>query len=341
MIKKLIKIILIFCFFCITTLILLEVVSRYIIKQPYYSFPKGYFVSNQFYGYELAKNFKGTYAQPEFTIAIDTNSEGLRDIDHVSGKGEFKILALGDSFAFGNGVELSETYLSMLEHMLNNNPKGQKFSIIKAGVVGYSTYNEKVYLEKQGLKYHPDMVMVQFWWDDLGVDQITYLADTGFLTTGKIRSNAQLRLFLNRYFRSYALMRRVFTVISKKSLFACRITKTSESQSSLNAKFAVTLREFKEIEALCGGSNISCLFILIPPKELVYANKALQLQWQSFCDFLNNNNIQYLDTLPALSKAISRGEPVYFRIDPHLNKTGHKILAEEIYQYLFKKFSKT
>lgn len=62
------------------------------------------------------------------------------------------------------------------------------------------------------------MVIVKFWWDDLGIDHITYLAETGFLTSDKIVNNAQLWLFFNRHFRSYALLRRFFTLTSKKTI---------------------------------------------------------------------------------------------------------------------------
>ena len=320
-------------FSCFLALVVLEVVARYIIRQPYYAFPEGYFVANEFYGYGLASNFRGTYSQPEFTISVNTNSQGLRDVEHVSDNGDFRILALGDSFTFGVGVELKDLYLSRLEQMLNRN-KERGYSIIKAGVVGYSTFNEKEYLERIGLGFHPDLVMVQFWWDDLGIDRITYLADSGFLTSGRIKSNAQLRLFLNRHFRAYAFLRRVFTIISKKNLFAPKTFNEAEDQPGLEKKSAVTLKEFKEIEALCEKNRISCLFILIPPKELVYDDSVLRSQWESFRGLLSRNKIRYFDCLPVLKESALRGEVAFFKVDPHLNQNGHKIVAEGIYRYL-------
>lgn len=327
-----IKTIFLSCFICFSVIAILEFTARYIIRQPYYAFPEGYFINNEFYGYELAKNFKSKYSQPEFTIDISTNSQGLRDTEYYPDKEKFKILALGDSFTFGAGVELNDTYLSGLEQSLNDN-RG-KFLIIKAGVIGYSTFNEKIYLEKKGLSYRPDMVMVQFWWDDLGIDYITYLAETGFLTSGKIKNNAQLRIFLNKHFRSYALARRIFTLAVNKALFAHRTVTISESPDSLNDKFAITAKQFKEIESFCSNNQIPCLFILIPPKEFVY-NEATRYQWQAFCEFLDKNNLQYFDALPSLKAAVLKGEQVFFKVDPHLNKNGHKVIAEAIEKYMF------
>ncbi|MFH1440979.1 MAG: SGNH/GDSL hydrolase family protein [Candidatus Omnitrophota bacterium] len=332
--NKKVRTIFLFCFICFSSIIILEFIARYIIRQPYYAFPEGYFINNEFYGYELAENFKGKYSQPEFTIDISTNSQGLRDVEHYSGKGEFKILALGDSFSFGVGVELEDTYLSGLEQSLNDK-NGTKFSIIKAGVVGYSTFNEKIYLEKKGLNYHPDMVVIQFWWDDLGIGRVTYLAETGFLTSGKI-SNVQLRIFLNRHFRSYALIRRLFTLAASKSLFAPRIPAITENQASLNDEFSVTLEQFKEIISFCSNNQIPYLFLLIPPKEFLCDDNAIQCRWRLFCELLSKNNVRYFDALPSLRAAVLKGEQVFFKIDPHLNKNGHKIIAKVLEQQLFK-----
>jgi hypothetical protein len=315
------------------TVLSLELFARYIIRQPYYAFPEGYFVNNEFYGYALAKNFIGQYSQPEFTISINTNNDGLRDRERPRCEACYRILALGDSFSFGVGVELVDTYLSILETMLNNRGDRQ-CNIIKAGVVGYSTYNEKIYLEKQGLNYFPHMVLVQFWWDDLGVDRITYLADTGFLTSGKIKSNKQLRLFLNRYFRSYTLLRRVFTTMFNRALFASKISNVAEGEANLEDKFIVTLKQFKDIETLCNQKHILCLFVLVPPKELIYEKIAMKKQWRSFCNFLNKNDVKYIDVALPLKNAVLKGESVFFEVSPHLNKNGHRVVAEAIYKYI-------
>lgn len=331
--RKLIKKLSLITFTFVWIFLLLELYARFIIKQPYYAFPHGYFINNEFYGYGLAKDFKGNYSQPEFTISIDTNSDGLRDVEHTEVGNSFKILALGDSFTFGVGVELDETYLSLLEKMLSDNKKGKNYKIIKAGVVGYSTYNERIYLEKKGLNYNSDMVIIQFWWDDLGIDQITYLADTGFLTTGKITNFAHLRLFLNRYFRSYAFLRMVVTRKFRLAIFA-KNQVDIEDEDNLRDKFAITLKEFKKIESICKHNHMKNLFILVPTKEFVYNKLGQARQWEYFCNFLNNYDIKYIDLMPILKKAVKRGHHPFLKVDPHLNKGGHRLVAQEIYQYL-------
>lgn len=320
-----------FFLFLLTALFFLELAARFIVKQPYYAFPQGYFVPDEFTGYALARNFKGRYAQPEFNISIDTNSDGLRDFEHDFSGDTFKILALGDSFSFGVGVELRNTYLSRLEQALNQGSASRKFSVIKAGVVGYSTFNEKIYLARAGLKYRPDLVLVQFWWDDLGVDRITYLSQMGFLTQGVIKNPQDFRLFLNRHVRTYALFRRIFSVVSQKSLFPLKLANDDEECSLLKAKALVTVNEFKEIEALCARNKAVCLFVLMPAKEFVLKKND---SWDYFCSVLKENQIPAIDLLPVLKKAHENQGSVFFKIDLHLNENGHKVVADELGRFL-------
>jgi len=38
-----------------------------------------------------------------------------------------------------------------------------------------------------------------------------------------------------------------------------------------------------------------------------------------------------------LKEALSKKESAFFKVDPHLNRNGHKIIAEGIYKYLLPK----
>lgn len=330
--SKIIKISRIVILVGFVVLLVLELYARFVIKQPYYAFARGYFVENQDYGYQMVENFKGTYSQPEYTISIDTNSFGLRDVQRPEGDECFKILALGDSFSYGVGVELDETYLSILEKMCNQADAFECVSVIKAGVVGYSTFNEKKYLKKTGLTFNPQMVLVQFWWDDLGVDTLGYCVDTGFLTTGEKSHLVSFRLLLNRHLRSYAFLRSFATRKLKKSFFAPK--SRAEDKKELMQKCAVSLKEFRDIETLCRDNSIKCMFVLIPTKEMVYNQGNERKKWQRLCAYLDEQDLKYINCLWPLEKAFKNGERPFFEVDPHLTKSGHSALAQALYPYI-------
>jgi hypothetical protein len=100
----------------------------------------------------------------------EMNSYGLRDHEYsvVKPPDTFRILALGDSFTFGDGVMPEETWVKSLEHRLNQplGDAGIHFEVLNAGVPGYNTYQEFIHLQEVGLQFDPDLVVVEFTLND-------------------------------------------------------------------------------------------------------------------------------------------------------------------------------
>ncbi|HTY45531.1 MAG TPA: SGNH/GDSL hydrolase family protein [Patescibacteria group bacterium] len=79
----------------------------------------------------------------------------------------FRIIVLGDSFTFGEGVYDSEDlYTAVLQRRLNQRYrdvyKNIKIEVINLGVCGFTTLNELELLMYKGIRFQPDMVIVQF-----------------------------------------------------------------------------------------------------------------------------------------------------------------------------------
>jgi len=89
----------------------------------------------------------------DFNVVYRINSQGLRAGKNYYGKkSDIRVLLLGDSFIFGNGVRDSETLSVKLEENLNDRDlkignKLVRFEVISAGVAGYTLDNEYMTLE--------------------------------------------------------------------------------------------------------------------------------------------------------------------------------------------------
>ncbi len=99
------------------------------------------------------------------------NSDGLRDDEWLGPQSagacmDRPILALGDSFTFGQGVRQHETYVERLEALLQKNP-GSCAEVINAGRQGVNTSWEYRYLEETGESFDPKLVLVQFYMNDV------------------------------------------------------------------------------------------------------------------------------------------------------------------------------
>ncbi|MEZ5331132.1 MAG: SGNH/GDSL hydrolase family protein [Thermoanaerobaculia bacterium] len=78
----------------------------------------------------------------------------------------YRIVLLGDSQAFGQGVELSDTFGELVAADLARR-SGRTVEVVNLGVDGYNTVQEAATLRHKGLAYEPDCVTVLFVGNDL------------------------------------------------------------------------------------------------------------------------------------------------------------------------------
>lgn len=66
-------------------------------------------------------NSEVKYVTPEFKVTAQINSLGFRDEEYSLAKGKkFRVVIIGDSFTFGWGVNLQDTWVKHLEKKFNN-----------------------------------------------------------------------------------------------------------------------------------------------------------------------------------------------------------------------------
>lgn len=103
--------------------------------------------------------------------AVSTNAAGFRDRDYDAEKppGVARIVGLGDSVMFGWGVGDGEDYLAILEAQLEAESLGARFEVLNTAVPGYNGVMELATLKEKGLRYRPDLVIVGFCGNDMGL----------------------------------------------------------------------------------------------------------------------------------------------------------------------------
>ncbi|MEA1928652.1 MAG: SGNH/GDSL hydrolase family protein [Candidatus Auribacterota bacterium] len=103
---------------------------------------------------------------------ININKDGYRGKAYNFNKSDgevIRILCLGDSIGLGLYLKDEETFCSQLETRLNNEKLfGKRWEVINFGVPGYNTINEIELLKVKGLKYGPDLVVLQYCFNDHG-----------------------------------------------------------------------------------------------------------------------------------------------------------------------------
>lgn len=148
----------------IATLVVLELVLALFFPQKitFHPYQAEHCRYDEFLGWVNKPDIRG-FVQVTDRIAFNRshNSKGLRsvrEIDYQKPAGVKRMLLLGDSFTWGFGVEDHE----VLTHILQEKA-GNGFEVINGSVVGYGTDQQFLWLEREGLRYRADLVVLAFY----------------------------------------------------------------------------------------------------------------------------------------------------------------------------------
>jgi len=90
-----------------------------------------------------------------FDYVIDVNSFGMREREFDRNKSTTRILAIGDSFTFGTGVEVQWRFSDVMNRVLRDDVE-----VLNAGVPGWGTDQEVIHYETVARKLRPDVVIL-------------------------------------------------------------------------------------------------------------------------------------------------------------------------------------
>lgn len=146
--------------------------------------------------------------------------------------GEFRVLALGDSFTWGYGLgDGRDAWPKALEARLRGEKGGDGVRVFNLGVPGFTTVNELELLSRKGLALEPDLVVVQFLINDVlpsstdyqrvGEDWLYERKAVDLLPAGEmhdiLRKKSRLYVFVNGRFR--ALQRKIWPARDWEELY--------------------------------------------------------------------------------------------------------------------------
>ncbi|HEX5067794.1 MAG TPA: SGNH/GDSL hydrolase family protein [Myxococcota bacterium] len=123
------------------------------------------YVADEALGWKLKPGHEDEYGG----VRVAINAKGLRGPELAFEKPpeSFRILWLGDSVTFGYGVEAVDALFPYRVAALLAPRIGRAVESVDAGVGGYSPWQERTWLESDGWRYAPDLVVVGFVLNDL------------------------------------------------------------------------------------------------------------------------------------------------------------------------------
>lgn len=279
----------------------------------------------------------------EFKYDYRHNGFGFRDVEHPLDKsdGTFRILGLGDSFTYGVGVALEETYLHRLEARLNAREGSHpRVEIVKAGMPRYFPEAERLLLEKYGMMFSPDLVVVGLLPNDvidtfLGVDALT--VESGHLVTREGKTTlGSLGVSVSPYSRLAGVVLK--TYVEWRTPHTRRPDSRRHRWNEVFVSGGYHENEWIRVEqelekmARIAGSRGARLTVMTIPQRGPWT-EASRYPAARISLWARKHGVSFVDVLPAMERIPDRPR-LYYPKDGHCTPAGHAVIADVLYQHL-------
>ncbi len=255
----------------------------------------------------------------------------LRDPHSLdSPKGDaFRILVVGDSFAWGDGVHPEDTFAYRLETRLDVVSRGNDFEVINWSRPGWNTVAEYRSVAPSIDKISPDLLLLTFVLNDAEPFNLEKLVA---LRKGLQRREPRFALsaFLYRHSLLYSIAWERIENTRIRRAYTAYYASLYEGPDWKNC-----LRHLKRFRDLALARSIPMVLLLFPifdsPMDDSYSHRALHDKMREVGQSLE---VPVLDLLEAYRDVDVYRLAVVPYTDAHPNELAHRIAADTILDYL-------
>lgn len=261
---------------------------------------------------------------------LNTNSRGLRGTREYpleAPAATLRVVLLGDSFTFGEGVSDHETYAQRLE------ARFPRLEMINLGVHGYAHDQMLLFFEEEGLRYRPEVVMLGFIGADMKRNRLAfrdYAKPYFSLDAGKLRLRGVPIDAPEEFLRRAWLRPRALDLLEIVSLkIERRMGRLFEREKALTSAL---LDRIVERSRAIGAEPI---FVFLPVGSEAYTDDPSPRE-DFFLDYCAAREISHLTLRQAFLTAAD--ERFDFGRVFHWNEIGHDIAARALGEFMAERF---
>ena len=266
---------------------------------------------------------------------VHLNALGFRERPFSLDKpaGTYRIVVVGDSFTYGNGVRQQDRYSDVLGTKLP-----EHFEVLNFGMGGANTPEHRNLIARLLPEVHPDFVLLQWYVNDTEDDD----------TTGR------------PFFRPLMPIRRVHRLLNDSSaLYTVANMQWTETQVALgmtesyvdylqrrvgdpNSRDAqIDRRLLLELIALCRGANVPLGIVLFPDTAGSDLGRGYPFAYlhERVLDICREQNLVCLDLRSAFSQVRDHRTLWASRLDHHPGALANEIAAAKIFETYAKEWA--
>jgi hypothetical protein len=294
---------------------------------------------SELFGAELAPGYNGP---GPLGVPIAISSQGFRDAEHKVEKqrDSIRILGLGDSFTFGWGVSVEETFLKRLESLLHQ-ATGKDIETINRGVPGWGLTQHYLYLKTAGTQYTPDVTILAYFVDDLLDLQESLPPSLQKQDRPKFQGQPLHHSRLFNFLRSLARdvreknrNKRITHLydldarraeLSKKTRFLVSNTQPEEIAQSVKTVDDILSR----IKHICVSNGSELVLLYIPDVAQLHHHENQYIN-QVLAGLTHKLGILFVDMTPIFEQASALNTYYLWPKDLHTNAQGHFEIAKAL-----------
>ncbi len=274
---------------------------------------------------------------------IQINSLGLRgpEVSQTPPEGVHRILALGDSIIYGQGVPDDATFPAQLERELRS--RDRNVEVLNGGVPGFNNAAELVFLRDYGLPLRPSTVILGISLNDFGNTPV--ISQSGLLTQDRSKRKSDDRvlpesefLLLIEWLAKYVRGGNWYQAgkaqsDSKKLLDGAELFISNQHRRFYRKPsgpgWKRVRRSLTGIRDLCNSNGIDLWVVLFPEKFQHNETELPQPQqrWLTLCNELNLRCIDLWPTFKATGGDLYEGAQ-------HHTAAGQALAAKTVVEIL-------
>ncbi len=263
--------------------------------------------------------------------SVTTNSRGLRgSVEYPYERNPItkRIVAIGDSFTFGDEVSDGESYPAQLATMMPST------EVINSGVNGYGHDQILLSLKHETRKYSPDIIVLGFVESDMSRNLLRmmhypkpkYEFSSGALKLINIPVPTFAALYDQEVYRSKILD--VIRLIQDSVRLKYFSTAYREERNEITARILDEMvQEIREV-----GAKPVFVYIFTPA-SIPHMRRTSKLASEDFFhSFCNTRQVKCISTRPYFEGALAMGTQL--KQEGHWDVVGNRIIAQAVYETL-------
>ena len=244
-------------------------------------------------------------------------------------EGEVRVLALGDSMTYGQGVADEETLPAYLERRLEElDPRQRPWTVINTGHRGYGTNQELGVLVELGERIEPDIVLLLWFWNDLTGRRIEEI-HARYQRLGPVAQDvhAPMEGWTEARWHAVQLIRRSALLMTLHDVWRARERYPFERIGRQGLRRLD--RDLRRFVTLCREHQARPVFAVIPDANHVRGPHPTGELEDAATDLARSHELPVVPLLqPLLEHFEATGQVPVLPYDGHYDAPGNRLMAD-------------